>query len=172
MAKERFLLDTNSFVTPYLSFYPFDFAPAYWEQLESILIHDEVFLLDSVVDEIVKGDDDLTNWLKDVEGIRIIRRQDSKIIEAYQKVLQIIQDSPYYTDRALRKWSAASVADPWLIAAASVYGQVIVTFEKSSGKIASGSPSSNPKIPDIAREMDVRCEDLYYFMRNEGIHFG
>lgn len=74
-----------------------------------------------------------------------------------------------YNDKALREWSDVSVADPWLIATAAAKGYTIITFEQSAGIISEKNPSGKPKIPDIARAFDVKCADLYYFMRKMNI---
>lgn len=171
MVNEKYLLDANSFMTPYQNYYPFDFAPAYWRQLEPLLKQDNISVMDVVRDEILKGGDKLTEWIMAIEGINILDRRDPKILESYIRVLKFIQDSPFYNDKALRVWSDASVADPWLIAAASAYGYVIVTIESGAGKINPKTPSGRPKIPDIARIMGVRCENLFYFIRKTGIQF-
>jgi len=37
-----FLLDSNTFITPYRLYYSFDFAPGYWQQLATSLQLDNV----------------------------------------------------------------------------------------------------------------------------------
>lgn len=34
MPEQKFMIDTNSFITPYRQYYAFDFTRAFWEQLE------------------------------------------------------------------------------------------------------------------------------------------
>ena len=55
MVKEKFLIDSNIFITPYQNFYSFDIAPGFWKQMESKLTLDEVFVLDVVRDEVIAG---------------------------------------------------------------------------------------------------------------------
>ncbi len=33
MVTEKFLIDSNIFITPYQNYYPFDLAPGFWKQL-------------------------------------------------------------------------------------------------------------------------------------------
>lgn len=33
MVEEKFLIDSNSFMTPYRHYYAFDLVPSYWEEL-------------------------------------------------------------------------------------------------------------------------------------------
>lgn len=169
MVEEKFLIDANSFVTPYQNFYPFDFAPGFWEQLKKVLINDSVSILDVVEAEINKGDDELTEWISAMPELKIVDRRDQSIMTKYGAVLSYLQNSPLYNDKALRAWSDVSVADPWLIATAAAKGYTIITFEQSAGIISEKNPSGKPKIPDIARAFDVKCADLYYFMRKMNI---
>ncbi|MBQ7432096.1 MAG: DUF4411 family protein [Lachnospiraceae bacterium] len=166
MIEEKFLLDSNSFMTPYQNYYPFDLAPGFWKQMKPKLACHSVAVLDVVKDEILKGNDELTVWLEEIHDLNVIDKRDIQIVQKYAQVLKYVQDSPLYTDKALRMWSNVSIADPWLIATASVYGYKIVTFETGAGKIS--TPSGKPKIPDIARQFDVNCVNLFYFMRKMG----
>lgn len=167
--EEKFLLDANTFISPFQNYYPFDFAPGFWKQLEQKLILDSVYILDVAKNEIMKGEDALSEWLDEISDVNIIDRRNSSIIEKYGEVLKFLQDSPLYSDKALRNWSDMNVADPWLIAAASALGYTLVTFETSAGSISINNPSGRPKIPDIAKEFDVRCVNLFYFMREMSI---
>ncbi|MBT9775171.1 DUF4411 family protein [Clostridium sp. MCC353] len=167
MVEEKFLLDANSLITPYENFYPFDLAPGFWRQLVPLLSTESVAILDSVKAEILKGDDELTAWLKSIEELNVCSRKSSDVLRVYANILNYIQTSEKYTERALREWSKETVADPWLIAAASTYGYTIITFEKPLGIISNAT--NRPKIPDIAKMFNVKCEDLYYFMRSAGV---
>lgn len=169
MVEEKFLIDANSFMTPYQNFYPFDITPGFWEQLKKALLDESVSILDVVKAEINKGGDELTNWVAAISDLKTLDRRDQNILAKYGAVLSYLQNSPLYNDKALRAWSDGNVADPWLIATAAAKGYTIITFEQSAGKISEKNPSGRPKIPDIAREFNVKCEDLYYFMRKMNI---
>lgn len=166
MVEERFLLDTNIFVTPYKSYYPFDFAPGFWKQLTSKPSLEKVTVMDVVRDEVIKGDDELSEWIQNIGDIHILTRKDSNIIKEYAGVLSYLQNSPLYSDRALRAWSEEGIADPWLIAAARAYGYTIVTLEASAGKIT--TVCNKPKIPNVGKDLGVKCENLFSFMRKTG----
>jgi hypothetical protein len=57
------------------------------------------------------------------------------------------------------------VADPWLIAAAIKHSYTVITFEKSNVGLNVNQPSKSVKIPDICKQFNVNCEDLFYMMR-------
>lgn len=67
MVKEKFLLDANTFITPYKNYYPFDFAPGFWTQLKTKLKLDSVYILDVARNEVMKGEDELSDWFKAIE---------------------------------------------------------------------------------------------------------
>ena len=166
-----FLIDTNSILTPYLSYYTFDFAPKFWNQLERDLTEGSIAILDLVKKEIEAGNDKLSAWMNAIHTKILIDHREEAIIQKYSEVLNFIQTSGFYNDKALAKW-AGNVADPWLIAASSVYGYTIITLEQSAGGISKRNPSSNPKIPDVCNQFDVKCEGLYYMMRQLSYSLG
>lgn len=149
MVKKKYLIDTNVLATPYRSYYPFDFAPLFLEQMVPLIQNGTIVIFDKVYEELTKGTDELTEWLLQVAKDKIMTSKEEKILLQYQDILTYIQDSSNYTDQALRSWSSLETADPWLIAAAKVHNYDIVTFETSAGKIT--NPSRNPKIPDVAK---------------------
>lgn len=59
MTEEIFLVDSNSFMTPYRLYYAFDLVPAYWNALVEHIKSGKIVVLDMVKSEIDKGEDDL-----------------------------------------------------------------------------------------------------------------
>lgn len=169
MVEERFLIDANSFIASYKNFYPFDIAPGFWEQLRNAIMTESVTVLDIVRAEILKGDDELNIWISEMSELEVMDRREQGIMKKYREVINYLQSSSLYNEKALRAWSDESVADPWLIAVAAANECTIITFEQSAGKISENAPSGRPKIPDVAKAFNVKCENLYYFMRKMNI---
>jgi hypothetical protein len=169
MSHSIYLIDANSLITPHLSYYPFDFAPGFWTQIEKLIQDGRIAILDLVKDEILKGNDSLKDWMDGLSiGTRIDHREE-KILKQYALVLQYIADNRCYKPSALQEWSKQSVADPWLIAAASVYHQVLVTFETPNNGLNDKFPSKQAKIPDVAENFGVKTITLFQMMRELGI---
>ena len=164
---EKYLIDANSLIHPARAYYPFDFAPSFWQQLRPKISLDKIAVLDKVRDEILKGTDELSAWISDLPNECILSTQDMQILQKYRDVLSFIQQSDKYSEAALRRWSQLDIADPWLIAAAKVYGYTLLSFEQSAGTIPEGSRSKNPKLPDVARHFQVPYTSLFDMMRNE-----
>ena len=117
---EKFLIDSNSFMTPYRQYYAFDLVPAYWEEISKCTSSGRLVLLDIVKAEIDKGKDDLADWISRQAGFVICNHISPEIIGKYQEVLQYIQMCGLYKEQALQTWANGDVADPWLIAVAAV----------------------------------------------------
>ena len=166
---EKHLIDANSLIRPARAYYPFDFAPSFWQQLRPKISLDKIAVLDKVRDELLKGTDELSAWIRDLPNECILSTQDTQILQKYRDVLSFIQQSDKYSEAALRRWSQLDIADPWMIAAAKVYGYTLLSFEQSAGTIPEGSRSKNPKLPDVARHFQVPYTSLFDMMRQE--HF-
>lgn len=165
---QRYLLDSNVFIRPCRSYYPFDFAMNFWEQLKIRLQSAQAGILDVVYDEVIRGDDQLAGWLKNVQGLQKIPVQDTVVLKNYSEVLSYVAGCGFYKKQALDAWAEISVADPWLIAAARAMEAVIITEESARGSLSTKNPSKSAKIPDVAAHFNVQCEDIFYFMRQTG----
>lgn len=164
MEKEIFFVDSNSLIAPFRTYYSFDLALKFWEKLGAQIRSGDVVILDLVADEILNGKDELKDWLLSLDTDFIDRRND-QIITVYREILDFIKNDPCYKPEALQEWSNYKVADAWLIAASSVYGGTIVTFEASNHGLNKANPSKNPKIPDVAAQFGVNTIDLFHLMR-------
>ncbi len=169
MSKEIFLIDSNSLITPHLEFYPFDFAPGFWIQMEERIKDGSIRILDMVKNELLQGKetDALKSWMEEL-AVDEIDRREGAILEKYAEIVQYLQDSPLYQPTALAEWAKKTVADPWLIATAATYDFTIITFEKPSGGLNEKTPNKFAKIPDVANVFGVKTESLYYLMRTLG----
>ena len=103
MSKEIFLLDTNSFITPHLNFYPFDFAPGFWDQMEQHINSGRIAILDMVKNEILQGNDNLRSWMEDLEITCFVDRRVPNIVSLYGSILQHIQSNNCYKEAALKE---------------------------------------------------------------------
>ncbi|MCL2289251.1 MAG: DUF4411 family protein [Bacteroidetes bacterium] len=169
MGNERFIIDTDTLIAPYRSFYPFDMVPDFWSFIEQNILSKKIMILDKVYNEITDGGDQLSNWLADIKNIEMINCRNSTIISHYAKILDYINISPLYRKpEALFDWASDKTADAWLIAAAITYSCTVITFEISNASLNDKQPTRDVKIPDICKQFNVKCENLYYMMRHLG----
>ncbi|MCL1935333.1 MAG: DUF4411 family protein [Defluviitaleaceae bacterium] len=85
-------------------------------------------------------------------------------------IINYINESDKYSDKALISWSDYNIADPWIIATAKTYNYVVITLEqlrntntlKNNGKVY---------IPEICEYFEVECKDIYYMLDNMNFKF-
>ena len=133
--------------------------------MEELIKDGTVVVLDMVKAEVLQGTDDLSNWMGSLEIGDYLDRRQPDIIAKYTEVLTHLQTNPCYHEAALHEWAKATVADPWLIAAAAVKGYTIITLEKPNTSLSPNAPSKKPKIPDVASALGVDVHDLFFLMR-------
>ena len=162
-----YLLDANAFIRAKNEFYAYDIVPSFWKMLLEKFRSGSVKIIDAVFEEILKGNDNLTDWVRDnirnaedVYGKEYIvqAKYDQNVIGNYRIIANNVYSNECYSEE--NKQQFLSGADPWLVAAASTYGDTVVTFEKSAR-----ANSKKIKIPDICQQMNVQFMDLYDMMR-------
>lgn len=170
MTERLYLIDTNCLITAKNSYYPFDFASGFWDQLKNHINSGEILIHQAVYDELGKYEDELTLWLKDNITATRVKANDIETMNNFSQILVHIQNCGLYKNSAYQNWSRSGVADPILIASAVTHGYVLVTNEVKSGGRSKDRPSKNPKIPDVANDFEVECVSLFDMMRSLGFH--
>lgn len=165
---KKYIIDSNSLITPFEKYYPFDFAKSFWQQLKINIEYGNIVILDMVKSEITTKKDELSDWLNALTICDYIDHRNTDIIEVYSQVLESIKNNNCYKDTALNDWSSINSADPWLIATAKVNNYTIVSFETPNKGLNASNPSRRPKIPDIANDFEVEVIDLFTMMRALG----
>lgn len=162
----KYLIDTNAVITPAKQYYPMDLMPKYWDSLKRMFEEKSVNLLDMIYNEIVSGNDEVSDWLKSIEDtIDIIDHRESDILQSYSNVLEYVSNCGFYKESALAEWSRSTVADPWLIATAKARNLVIVSLETSNTGLNQNNRSKMAKIPDVAKALGVEHCNVFEMVR-------
>lgn len=142
---KKYLMDSNSLISPYKTFYQFELVPSFWEWLKPVY-DQSIFLVDKVRDELRPANkhenkDDLQKWVETnclAKEKVILPNTDTEVLNNYAKVLNHVNQSPFYKQRSYDLWAAFEKADPWLIAIALTHGYTIVTMEVRNTSLSSG----------------------------------
>lgn len=161
--QEIYLIDSNSFMTPFRFYYAFDLVLTYWEKIRQYFEEGRMVVLDMVQKEIETGEDELAVWLREIDNLTVIRHVKPDIIQKYQEVMQYIEECGLYKQSAVNAWAPSSVADPWLIATAAVNGFTLITVSSMTLNIK--QPNKTAKIPDVVKEFGVKTANVFYMMR-------
>lgn len=172
---KKYLIDSNSLISPYRTFYQFELVPSFWKWLKPVYDH-SIYLVDRVRDEvrpttIEANKDDLQIWIEQnclSKDKVILPNTDVNVLNNYAKVLEYVDSTPFYSPRSYDQWTAFEKADPWLIAIAKTYDYTIVTMEVRNNNLSSTSPTSKePRIPDVCDALGVECINLFELMHEQ-----
>lgn len=168
---QTYLIDSNILITPFLNYYPMDLVPTFWTSLAERIQEGSVAILDCVRDEILvsKNQDELSAWFKKLDIRLLINHREPDIVKYYSGVMNILAtDAHYENAKAIREWSAPSIADPWIVSAAAARNYTIVTFEKTV-ELSLHNKCHHPHIPNLASCFGVRVIGLFEMIRELGI---
>lgn len=156
-----YLLDANVFMQAKNLHYGFDFCPAFWEWLIAQNAAGSVFSIEKVEDEILAGDDDLSQWSKE-RGSGFFLRPDDKVVACFPAVSTWVS-SQNYQPAAVNTF--LQVADYYLISQAKAMSAVVVSHEIPSDSI------KRVKIPNVCIGMNIKCITPYEMLRREKARF-
>lgn len=159
--EEIYCLDANVLIQAWQKYYSPKFCPDYWKVLNKLGTQKRIFIAELVYEEIVRTDDDLSEWLKQSDiPIR-------KIDEPVTKCLQSIYANNPLHKNLVDNVKSRSLADPWIIAHAINDKAVVVTKEE---KVT--APNSNRiKIPNVCDNMGIRWINDFEFISELGVFF-
>ena len=154
-----YLLDSDVLIRAKNDHYGFDFCPGFWAWLQ--LVNDEglVHSVDAVYDELVAGDDELAEWVKDHKSFFLPTT--SAEVQSVAAINRWANDSPDYTPNAKAEFSRA--ADSFLIAHAAAGAHTVVTHERAS------DGRKRIKIPNAALANGVEVVTPFQMLRREKV---
>ena len=150
-----YCFDSGALITPHRYRYPLDVFLPLWGQWARICCGGRGFLCEEAFDEIVRGGDKLSDWIKEQKNQNpLLVRKTS--IEILPLAIEIALANP-----KMAKSRFGKAADPFVIAHAKIAGATVVTEEKPNGR----------KIPNVCERMGVPHMKFQQFMRNENYRF-
>lgn len=155
-----YLLDSNIFIESRKNL-PMDVWVTFWSQLSDLAIDGQVVSSVKVKEEIAKGYDELSEWIKNHVPSGFFLSFDSNDMVAYTQLQNWVLGKDY-TDTA--KMEFAANADAYIIATAYSKNLTLVTFEKSNLQ-----RKNRVMIPDACAAIGASCCDLNTMLRAIGI---
>lgn len=156
-----YCLDSNVLIQAWQKYYSPIYCPTYWDVLNELGDEDKIFIPSMVYDEIVRTDDDLSDWLK---------KSTIKVKPITSDVTQILK-SIYAADPSHKHLvdnkKGRSLADPWVIAHAIKESAIVVTKEEK----VTALNSKKIKIPNVCENMGVDWITDYKMVEQLGIKF-
>lgn len=156
-----YLLDANVFIEAKRRHYGFDFCPAFWDWLGRQNAAGKVFSIERVLDELLSGNDDLSDWARQ-RGSAFFLPPNDRLLSSLASVAEWVRSQSY---RPGAVGTFLEDADYYLVAYAHAHGHVVVTHEVPSDGVR------QVKIPNVAIGMNVKCMTPYEMLRAERVRF-
>lgn len=161
IAAKIYCLDTNILIQAWQKYYAPKFCPDYWQVLDEYGSRGIIFLPEMVYTEIVRTDDDLSEWLK--QSNIPVRKIDEPVTRCLQSLFAKDPSHKNLVDNTKNR----SQADPWIIAHAINDGATVVTKEE---KITALN-SNKIRIPNVCDNMGVPWINDFQLIEELGIYF-
>jgi len=158
MEGTSYLLDANVFIEAARRYYAFDLVPTFWEILVDLANNGRIQSIDRVRDELMRGKDDLAQWVSGHFSDAFASTDDEEVIQSYREIIAWVTDQDQYQESAKKLF--AEGADGWLVAYAHCKGLTLVTHEVLNDTIKSKLP-----IPNVCQAFNVSFLDTFRMLR-------
>ena len=158
-----YLLDANTYIQAKNLHYQMSFCPAYWNWLDLQFRAGTLGSITSVYDELANEKDELADWIK-ARKEQFYPISSQEIQNKMAEVAQHVVDLPNKNTGSVAEFLAG--ADPWLIAKASLDGDIIVTHE-----VTVDDQSKKIKIPNISNDFGVQCVNTFNLLKTLNARF-
>ncbi len=156
-----YVLDANVFMSAHRLHYGLDFCPAFWDWLVTNNRSGHVFSIEKVEDEIVAGEDALSQWAAQ-RGAGFFLQPDASMFPSLAAV------STWATGQSYEQSAIATflqVADYYVVAQALAGQHTVVTHEVPSAS------TRRIKIPDACIGLGIKCLTPFEMLRRERARF-
>jgi hypothetical protein len=139
----------------------------FWGFIEDSAHNGQICSIDVVYDELLKGNDDLSDWATNSPfNAYFEKTQDPAILNSYAQLVNYVQNHPRYSTAAKREFMQSNNADTWLLAYGHANKGKIVTLEKPDPNIKRKVP-----IPNICQRFNINYCNTFEMIRELGFIF-
>ncbi len=165
MSSWRYCVDTSALIDlNYL--YPRSVFATLWRSLERLVEEGRLIAPSDVLEELKRGDDDLTEWAK--KQRRMFRTQDAKLLREVSAILKVVPDLADATR------TRPVHADPFVVALAQIEHQHAQTELLLAGCTVvchEGRRGQRLRIPDACDRLGIECIRFQALFKREGWSF-
>lgn len=151
----KYLIDANTFITPYREYAPMDVAVTLWDKFQGMSDNGTIVLLDRVQRELNINADALRQWVDaHFNDASIVEFQNNQQAVANYGLVSRWAASQNRSERALNKFLNPDKADVFLVAYAAIDPNnfTVVSFE-----VTNHNGPSEFKLPDVCNQFGVKC---------------
>lgn len=157
-----YLLDANVFITASRRYYGLEMCPAFWDWLDQECSAGKVFSIEAVRDELLAGDDALTEWSRSRQ--RLFLPPEPEVVPALAEIAEWVTTRSY--TQAAQSTFLQEAADYYLIAQARAGMHTVVTHE-----VPAPDSTKRVKIPDVCLAFGIKHVSPFAMLRREKARF-
>ncbi|HPC60572.1 MAG TPA: DUF4411 family protein [Verrucomicrobiota bacterium] len=162
-ASLKYSLDANIFIEAGRRYYAFDICPGFWASLVWHHQRDRLDSIDRVRDELLRGNDALSEWASTRAPTGLFVTTSSQdILDLYGQIITWSQSQSSFQPQAIADF--ANSADAWLVAYAKARSRMLVTHEVHSPDARRRIP-----IPNVCSAFGVQRTDTFAMLRDLGV---
>lgn len=161
MEEDKYCIDTNVLIQAWQKYYSPTLCPDYWNLLNELGRQHLIFIPRMVYDEILKVEDDLSEWFK--SSLIEVRNETESVVNCLKDIYSTHPRHKLLVDNA----KGRSLADPWVIAHAIDQNAIVVTKEKKVTALS----SKRIKIPNVCKNMGVESIDDFELLKRLNVTF-
>ncbi len=163
----KYLLDANIFIQAHQTYYAFDIAPSFWEQLIHSAEQDKLISIDQIMNELKNSnkDDPLSFWATNKFKDWFMSCSDDGVYQSYSEIMEWAQNHEHFKPSAKEEFARS--ADSWVLAYAKACDYTIVTHEVYDSNI-----KKRIKIPNVCEAFDISYIDTFTMLRDLNITIG
>jgi len=155
-----YVIDSDVLIDAKNRYYGFDTCPGFWNWLDVAHADGEVRSVEKVADELLGGQDELSQWARDRDHFFVA--PDQSVVDSLRE-LSAWSVSVDYTNAAINQFLAAG--DSYLIAHAHAHDLIVVTQEVRANTV------HKIKIPNACAGIGVRYCNPFAMLRASGARF-
>ena len=150
----KYLLDSNTFIEAKNRYYGMSFCPGFWSWIQSEYLQQNIASIESVFEELKRGDDELADWALDNSQL-FLPVSDHHTQACFGEIASLVaSEAPKYKEGAVELFMSG--ADPWLIAKAKTLNAVVATHEAFNLET-----KKKVLIPNVCRSVGVSFIDTF-----------
>lgn len=154
-----YTLDSDTLIRAKNFSYAPDLIPEWWDWLRDQMLHGHITMTQFVVDELLDGEDEISDWLKDhIQGTDSVVSPCEQTQKLYGEIVDYVLER--YEDGPDRR-RFLNRADPWIIAHAGTYDLKVITHE-----VPADDAVVKVKLPTVCKQFGVEWTEIYSVMRD------
>ncbi|MBS3998482.1 MAG: DUF4411 family protein [Hydrogenophaga sp.] len=161
-----YLLDSNTLIEAKNRYYSMTVCPGYWAWILRSHSNGVVASIETVSDELKRGNDDLAAWVKQHDDLFLGVSDNATQLAFVQVATHVASLASQMKAGAVDEFLAG--ADPWLIAKAMTTPDcILVTHEQHNPQL-----KRKFSIPNVCEPFGVQCLNTFQVLGMTGASFG